>query len=59
MRVMHNEAVEGVSEISPKMARLEREASLELPGLLDSDLGRKTDLVVVLGMEGQQVSFIS
>ena len=59
MEVMPNEAVEAVSEISPKMARLERESSLELPCLLDSDLGRKTDLVVLMGMEGHQVSFIA
>ena len=37
------------------MERLERGARLDLSGLLDSELGRETDMVVVLGMQGQQV----
>ena len=52
------DAVESISDISPKMERLERKATLDLSGLLDSELGRETDLVVVLGTQGQQVMVV-
>ena len=55
---MDLDAVESISEILPKMERLERKARLDLSGLLDSELGRETDMVVVLGMQGQQVMMV-
>ena len=55
---MDLDSVESISEILPKMERLERKARLDLSGLLDSELGRETDMVVVLGMQGQQVMVV-